>query len=115
MPSQRLALTSGGRPRYTNDLDVHVALILAPSYETFMRQRYISSDSDNPVQVCRQFVDLFGFMQKNQNALDIMIEEAKYRLKSWGGPMPNFMLTNSKLTFQLTMIPDRTNYVSQVP
>ena len=29
--------------------------------------------------------------------------------------MPSFMLCNSKLTFQLTMTPDKTNYVSQGP
>ena len=103
-----------GSIQYTNDLDVHVALILAPSYEKEMRSRFIPAN-EPPGQVCRQFIDLFGFMQKNQNALDIMIEEAKYRMKAWGGPTPNFMLTNSKLTFQMTMTPDKTNYVTQGP
>lgn len=101
-----------GSIQYTNDLDVHVALIMAPSYSKTMRERYYIEDK-TPTQVCREFVDLFGFMQKNQNALDILIEEAKAQLKSWGGPMPDFLLCNSKLTFQLTMTPDKTSYVTQ--
>jgi hypothetical protein len=103
-----------GSIQYSNDLDVHMALILAPSYEKHMLEKY-NNYNKSPSQAYREFVDLFGFMQKNQNALDILIEEAKLRLKLWGGPMPNFMLTNSKLTFQLTMTPERTNYISQGP
>lgn len=103
-----------GSIQMTNDLDVHVALLMAPSYEKHMKEKYIL-DSDTPSQKCRQFVDLFGFMQKNVNALDILIEEAKARLKSWGSEMPNFMLANSKLTFGLQMTPERTNYQTQGP
>lgn len=103
-----------GSIQMTNDLDVHVALLMAPSYEKHMKEKYIL-DSDTPSQKCRQFVDLFGFMQKNVNALDILIEEAKARLKSWGSDMPNFMLANSKLTFGLQMTPERTNYQTQGP
>jgi hypothetical protein len=103
-----------GSIQYSNDLDVHMALIQAPSYEKHMLEKY-NNYNKSASQVYREFVDLFGFMQKNQNALDILIEEAKLRLKLWGGPMPNFMLTNSKLTFQLTMTPERTNYISQGP
>jgi hypothetical protein len=62
----------------------------------------------------REYVDLFGFMQKNVNALDILIEEAKTQLRMWGSPMPDFLLCNSKITFNLQMTPDRTNYVTQV-
>ena len=87
-----------GSIQYTNDLDVHVALVLAPSYQKTMREKYYIEDK-SPTQICREFVDLFGFMQKNPNALDILIEEAKAQLKSWGGPMPDFLLCNSKLTF----------------
>lgn len=104
-----------GSIQYSNDLDVHMALILAPSHEKHMREKYMQGDEKSPGQICREFVDLFGFVQKNQNALDIMIEESKYRLKLWGGPMPNFLLCNSKLTFQLTMTPERTNYITQGP
>ena len=101
-----------GSIQYANDLDVHMALILAPSYEKHMLEKYNNYDR-SATQTAREFVDLFGFMQKNQNALDILIEEAKIKLKTWGGPQPNFMLTNSKLTFQLTMTPERTNYITQ--
>ena len=103
-----------GSIQMTNDLDVHVALITAPSYERVMRERYISDDK-TPEQVCREYVDLFGFIQKNANALDILIEESKAILKTWGSPMPDFMLCNSKMTFNLQMTPDRTNFVTQGP
>jgi hypothetical protein len=73
-----------GSIQYTNDLDVHIALVMAPSYAKTMRERYYVEDK-TPTQVCREFVDLFGFMQKNQNALDILIEEGKAQLKTWGG------------------------------
>ncbi len=101
-----------GSIQLTNDLDVHVALVLAPSYQKTMSERYLAEDK-TPNQICREFVDLFGFVQKNQNALDILIEEAKSQLRVWGGPMPDFLMCNPKLTFQLTMTPDRTNFVTQ--
>jgi hypothetical protein len=103
-----------GSIQYSNDLDVHMALILAPSYEKVQSEKYFG-EGKPPAQICREFVDLFGFMQKNQNALDILIEESKIRLKTWGGPMPDFMLCNSKLGFQLQMVPERTNYLTQGP
>ena len=46
---------------------------------------------------------------------DIMIEEAKAILRTWGAAEPNFLLTNSKLTFQMTMIPEKTQYLTQGP
>ena len=101
-----------GSIQYTNDLDVHMALILAPSYQKYMREKYFTIDKSS-AQLCREFVDLFGMMQKNTNALDILIEEGKAILKTWGGPEPDFMLCNSKLTFQLTMTPEKTNYMTQ--
>ena len=103
-----------GSIQLTNDLDVHVALVLAPSYQKTMREKYLTNDK-SATQICREFVDMFGFVQKNQNALDILIEEAKAQLRTWGAPMPDFMLCNSKLTFQLTMTPDVTNYVANGP
>jgi len=103
-----------GSIQYTNDFDVHVALILAPSYEKEQREKYVS-EGKTPEQVCREFVDLFGFLQKNVNALDIMIEEVKYRFKQWMSPDPTFMLTNCKLTFALQMTPERTSYVLHGP
>ena len=101
-----------GSIQYTNDLDVHMALILAPSYQKQMRERYFTLDK-TASQICREFVDLFGMMQKNVNALDILIEEGKAVLRTWGGPMPDFLLCNSKLTFQMTMTPEKTNYITQ--
>ena len=101
-----------GSIQYTNDLDVHMALVLAPSYQKTMRERYYTSDK-SPPQICREFADLFGMMQKNVNALDILIEEGKAILRTWGGPMPDFLLCNSKLTFQMTMTPEKTNYITQ--
>ena len=53
-------------------------------------------------------------MSKNPNAMDIMIEEARAILKTWGSAEPNFLLCNSKLTFQMTMIPEKTQYLTQV-
>eukprot|EP00961_Rhodomonas_salina_P178151 2402635-Rhodomonas_salina.4 len=101
-----------GSIQYTNDLDVHVALIEAPSYQKHVDERYWTNSKTN-LQRLREYVDLFGFMQKNPNALDIAIEEAKEILHSWGSKDPNFMVCNSKLTMQLTMTPERTQYFTQ--
>jgi len=101
-----------GSIQYTNDLDVHVALITAPSYARRISERYYARDK-NVWQRCREYVDLFGIMQKNPNALDILIEETKATLKSWGSQEPSFLMTNSKLTMQLTMTPERTQYLTQ--
>lgn len=101
-----------GSIQYSNDLDVHMALILAPSYQKTLQEKYYTSDKA-PSQLCREYADLFGMMQKNVNALDILIEEGKAILKTWGGPMPDFLLCNSKLTFQMTMTPEKTNYITQ--
>ena len=103
-----------GSIQYSNDLDVHIALITAPSYAKQWAEKYQSVDKTS-AQICREFVDLFGFVQKNPNALDIMIEEAKSVLQLWGSPPPSFLMCNNKLTFQLQMNPDRTNYVTQGP
>jgi hypothetical protein len=55
-----------GSIQYTNDLDVHMVLVLAPSYQKTMREKYFSSRLDKgPSQICREFCDLFGMMQKN--------------------------------------------------
>lgn len=44
-----------------------------------------------------------------------MIEDAKSILRTWGSQDPNFLLCNSKLTFQMTMIPEKTQYLTQGP
>lgn len=101
-----------GSIQYSNDLDVHIALVTAPSYAMTWAEKYSTSDKTD-AQICREFVDMFGFLQKNPNGLDIIIEEAKSILKLWGSPAPSFMLCNQKLTFQMTMIPEKTNYMTQ--
>ncbi|KAJ1467076.1 hypothetical protein T484DRAFT_1756142 [Baffinella frigidus] len=103
-----------GSIQYTNDLDVHIALITAPSYARKINEKYYARDK-NVWQRCRQYVDLFGIMQKNPNALDLIIEDTKATMKSWGSQDPSFILTNSKLTMQLTMTPEKTQYVTQGP
>jgi hypothetical protein len=103
-----------GSIQYTNDLDVHIALITAPSYARKISEKYFARDK-NVWQRCREYVDLFGIMQKNPNALDILIEETKSTLKSWGAKDPSFLITNSKLTMQLTMVPEKTQFLTQGP
>ena len=100
-----------GSIQMSNDLDVHIALVQAPSYAKEYMERYSATDK-TPYQICREYVDLFGMIQKNPNALDILIEEAKIQLRIWGSPEPSFLLCNSKLTFNIQMTPERTNYVT---
>lgn len=100
-----------GSIQYTNDIDVHIALITAPSFAKERAEKYYTRAKTNH-QVIREYIDLFGFMQKNPNAMDIMIEEAKSVLRSWGAQEPDFLLTNSKLTFQMTMTPEKTSYLT---
>ena len=52
----------------TNDLDVHVALLQAPSYQKHMDEKYFDQQKTT-AQNCRQYVDLFGMLQKVPNAL----------------------------------------------
>ena len=63
----------------------------------------------------RDYVNMFGFMQKNSNGLDILIEDAKQLLRGWGASEPNFLLLNSRLTFNLNMLPENTQYITQGP
>ena len=103
-----------GSIQKTNNLHVHVALLRAPSYMRKVREKYyrdlITMEDD-----IRQYVNMFGFLQKNTNGLDILIEDGKQLLRGWGGKDPNFLLINSKLTFQLQMNPERTQYITQGP
>ena len=103
-----------GSIQMTNDLDVHMALLLAPSYQKQMDEKYY----DNTVttaQNCRLYTDLFGFMAKNENALDFLIEDAKNILQTWGSKPPTFMLCNRALTRGLTMNPEKTMYCTNGP
>jgi len=76
-----------GSIQLTNDLDVHMALLYAPSYQKHMDEKYYDA-SRSMSQNCRMYIDLFGFMQKNENALDYLIEDAKTHLTAWGSTSP---------------------------
>ena len=95
----------------TNDLDVHMALITAPSYLARVREQYFVDDF--LAKALQDYKDCFGFVQKNMNAMDIIIEDAKAQILSWGGVEPDFMLCSNKLCFQLTMTQERTEYFTQ--
>ena len=100
-----------GSIQNTNDLDVHMALINAPSYLTQVREKYFLEDY--LAKSIRDYVDMFGFVQKNMNAVDIIIEDTRSMIKNWGGDEPDFMLSSGKLTYQLTMTQERTSYMTQ--
>jgi hypothetical protein len=101
-----------GSIQLTNDLDVHMALLRAPSYEKDLREKYSHPDK-TMLQLIRQYVDMYGIMQKHPNALDIIIEDAKRTLKKWGSPDPSFLMCNGALTMQLTMNVEKTQYITQ--
>ena len=103
-----------GSIQKTNDLQVHLALIKARSYFRKVREKYYR-DSHSLEDEIRDYVNTFGFLQKNMNGLDILIEDGKQLLRGWGAQEPNFLLINSRLTFQLQMNPERTQYVTQGP
>lgn len=103
-----------GSIQKTNDLHVHMALIKCGSYFRKVREKYYR-DPHSMEDEIRNYVDMFGMMQKNVNALDILIEDAKQLLRGWGASEPNFMLLNSRLTFSLQMNPERTQYLTQGP
>jgi len=100
-----------GSIQNTNDLDVHMALITAPSYMMQVRERYYLDDYLS--KALRDYIDTFGFVQKNMNAMDIIIEDTKSIIKNWGGDEPDFLLCSNKLCFQLTMTQERTSYFTQ--
>jgi hypothetical protein len=95
----------------TNDLDVHMALINAPSYLKQIQDKYYMEDYLK--KTIRDYVDGFGFVQKNANAVDIIIEDTKAQILGWGGEEPDFMLCSGRLTYQMTMMPEKTNYYTQ--
>jgi hypothetical protein len=103
-----------GSIQKTNDLHVHIALIKARSYFRKVREKYYR-DPHSLEEEIRDYVNMFGFLQKNINGLDILIEDAKQLLRGWGAAEPNFLLLNSRLTFQLQMNPERTQYITQGP
>ena len=103
-----------GSIQLTNDLDVHIALLQAQSYQKTINEKYYS-ENDSLYDAARRYVDMFGVMQKMPNALDILIEDAKNHLKTWGSQPPTFLLCPSDLTAQLQMSPERTNYITNGP
>ena len=48
----------------------------------------------------------------NMSPTDILIEDAKNHLQTWGSQPPTFLLCNGALTAQLTMLPEKTNYLT---
>ena len=103
-----------GSIQKTNDLHVHMALIKCGSYFRKVREKYYR-DPHSLEDEIRDYVNMFGFLQKNSNGLDILIEDAKQLLRGWGASEPNFLLLNSRLTFAMQMNPERTNYITQGP
>lgn len=103
-----------GSIQKTNDLHVHMALIKCGSYFRKVREKYYR-DPHSMEDEIRDYVNMFGMLQKNVNGLDILIEDAKQLLRGWGAAEPNFLLVNSRLTFSLQMNPERTQYLTQGP
>ena len=103
-----------GSIQMTNDLDVHMALLHAPSYQKQVDEKYYDQ-SLTTAQNCRVYTDLFGFFSKNENALDYLIEDAKNHLQTWGSKPPTFMLCNRNLSKGLTMLPEKTMYYTNGP
>ena len=103
-----------GSIQLTNDLDVHVALLQAASYQRTIDEKYYSENT-SLYDASKKYVDMFGIMQKIPNALDILIEDVKSHLKTWGSQPPTFLLCPSDLTAQLQMSPERTNYITNGP
>lgn len=103
-----------GSIQLTNDLDVHMALLTAPSYQKQVDEKYYDQ-SRTTAQNCRVYTDLFGFFSKNENALDYLIEDAKNHLQTWGSKPPTFILCNRNLSKGLTMLPEKTMYLTTGP
>lgn len=100
-----------GSIQYTNDLDVHLALISAPNYERIECEKYAYNDVD-PYQILRKYTDMYGYCQKNPNGLDVLIEDARQVFRKWGAKEPSFMLANPKLGFQQNMTLEKTQYLT---
>jgi hypothetical protein len=103
-----------GSIQKTNDMHVHIALIKCGSYFRKVREKYYR-DPHSFEEEIRDYVNMFGFLQKNMNGLDILIEDGKQLLRGWGASEPNFLLLNSRLTFAMQMNPERTQYMTQGP
>ena len=80
--------------QYTNDLDVHIALITAQSYAKERAEKFYMSGKTNH-QIIREYIDLFGFMSKNINAM-VTDSESTIALRSRIDPTPT-PLSNSSI------------------
>jgi hypothetical protein len=103
-----------GSIQLTNDLDVHIALLQAQSYEKIVSEKYYGTERTLQ-RTGKQYCDMFGIYNKMPNALDLLIEEARTKLKTWGSEPPTFLLCPSNLTLHMTMSPERTNYITNGP
>ena len=103
-----------GSIQLTNDLDVHIALLQAQSYEKIISEKYYGTER-TLARTGKHYCDMFGIYNKIPNALDLLIEEARTKLKTWGSEPPTFLLCPSNLTLHLTMSPERTNYITNGP
>ena len=103
-----------GSIQLTNDLDVHIALLQAQSYEKIISEKYYGTER-TLARTGKQHCDMFGIYNKIPNALDLLIEEARTKLKTWGSEPPTFLLCPSNLTLHMTMSPERTNYITNGP
>jgi len=103
-----------GSIQLTNDLDVHIALLQAQSYEKIVSEKYYGTERTLQ-RTGKQYCEMFGIYNKLPNALDLLIEEARTKLKTWGSEPPTFLLCPSNLTLHMTMSPERTNYITNGP
>jgi hypothetical protein len=103
-----------GSIQLTNDLDVHIALLQAQSYEKVVSEKYYGTERTLQ-RMGKHYCDMFGIYNKIPNSLDLLIEEARTKLKTWGSEPPTFMLCPSNLTLHMTMSPERTNYITNGP
>jgi len=103
-----------GSIQLTNDLDVHIALLQAQSYEKIISEKYYGTER-TLARTGKHYCDMFGIYNKIPDALDLLIEEARTKLKTWGSEPPTFLMCPSNLTLHLTMSPERTNYITNGP
>ncbi len=103
-----------GSIQMTNDLDVHIALLYAQSYQKQVDEKYYEAGLTTS-QNCRVYTDLFSFFSKNYKALDFLIEDVKNHLQTWDSKPQTFMRCNRNLTKDFTMNPEKTMYVTNGP
>jgi len=93
----------------TNDLDVHISLVKAPSY--VMKVCQPPYPDDYLAKALRDYVHVFGLM-RNAHAMAVIIEQTKSIIKGCGGEEPDFMLCSRKLCSLLATTKQCTSYVT---